>query len=69
VERAVAVGDAVWDAKAAAEKGVEFVGVRTGGTRPDELRAEGATAVYDDAAALAADLRSSPLARLLTGPA
>ncbi|MGN6444306.1 HAD family hydrolase [Amnibacterium sp.] len=58
---AVMVGDAVWDVQAAAEAGVRCIGVRTGGVSEQELRDAGAIAVYDDAAALLADLDSSPL--------
>jgi HAD superfamily hydrolase (TIGR01509 family) len=49
----IAIGDTVWDAKAARRAGVGFIGVKTGGAHPDELRREGAIEVYDDAAAVA----------------
>lgn len=48
----VAIGDAVWDARAAARAGIGFVGVESGGTSADQLRAEGARRVARDAAAL-----------------
>lgn len=62
-EDAVFVGDSVWDVKAAASAGVPCVAVRSGGIGADELRAAGAIAVYDDVAALLADLDASPLGR------
>ena len=62
-ERAVMVGDAVWDVQAAARARVECVGLLSGGTSRAELRTAGAVAVYDDAADLLAHLDDSPLAR------
>lgn len=61
----IAVGDTIWDARAAQSAGIGFVGVSSGGTHPDVLRREGAAAVYDDAADLAAHLDSGPFARLV----
>lgn len=52
--QSVAVGDSIWDAKAAARAGIAFVGVETGGTDRQALLDEGALAVHPDAAALAA---------------
>jgi HAD superfamily hydrolase (TIGR01549 family) len=66
-ERAVMVGDAVWDIAAAARAGVGCVAVQAGGTGAAELSEAGALAVYDDMAALLADLDASPLARLWEG--
>ena len=60
-DRAVMVGDAVWDVQAAARAGVPCVGVLSGGTGRDELRAAGAVAVYDDVAGLLRELDESPL--------
>ncbi len=54
----IAIGDTIWDAKAAAKAAIGFIGVTTGGAHPDELRNEGATEVYDDAAAVAEALAS-----------
>lgn len=62
-DRALLVGDSVWDIESAARAGVECVAVRTGGTGEAELRDAGAIAVYDDVATLLADLDHSPLAR------
>ncbi|MBD8057780.1 HAD family hydrolase [Cellulomonas sp. JH27-2] len=58
---AVFVGDTVWDVEAAKKAGVPCVAVLSGGIGADELRAAGAVAIYDDVAALLADLDASPL--------
>jgi HAD superfamily hydrolase (TIGR01549 family) len=63
-DRAVMVGDAVWDGEAAARAGVAFVGLRSGGSSAAELQEAGAVAVYDDAQSLLAQLDSSPIADL-----
>lgn len=60
-EQAIMVGDATWDVEAAARAGVASVGVLTGGFSRDELVQAGAETVYDDVAALLADLDGSPL--------
>ncbi|WP_460510845.1 HAD family hydrolase [Frigoribacterium salinisoli] len=60
-DRAVMVGDATWDVEAAARAGVASVGVLTGGFSRDELSQAGASSVYDDVAALLADLDGGPL--------
>ncbi|WP_167736516.1 HAD family hydrolase [Nocardioides sp. 1609] len=51
--RAVLVGDAVWDVRAAADAGVRCLAVLTGGLAETELRDAGAHDVVADAAALA----------------
>ncbi len=61
-DRAVFVGDAVWDAQAAAKAGVRCLGLLTGGFAPQELREAGARAVYESPADLLARLDDSPLA-------
>lgn len=61
---AVMVGDTVWDVEAARRSGVECVAVCTGGWSRARLRQAGAVDVYEDAAALLADLDSSPIGRL-----
>ena len=65
-DRAVMVGDAMWDVEASGKAGVRCVSVMTGGIGGDELRGAGAAAVYDDAAAVLADLRDGkgPIAEL-----
>ncbi len=67
-ERALMVGDAVWDVQAAARAGVGCVGLLSGGTSRAELRSAGAIAAYDDAADLLARLDESPLAALWGPP-
>jgi HAD superfamily hydrolase (TIGR01509 family) len=47
-DRAVFVGDAVWDGYAAQRAGVTFVGLTCGGTPDLELRRAGAVDVWDD---------------------
>lgn len=61
-DRAVMVGDAMWDVEASGRVDVRCIGVMTGGIGGDELRRAGAVAVYDDAAAVLDDLRAG------TGP-
>ncbi|PZE34460.1 MULTISPECIES: HAD family hydrolase [unclassified Curtobacterium] len=63
-ERAVMIGDAMWDVEASGRVGVTCIGVMTGGIGGDELRGAGAAAVYDDAAALLEDLDGSPIGSL-----
>lgn len=62
--RALLVGDTVWDVQAAARAGLECVCVLTGGIAESELRAAGAIAVYPDVGRLLDDLDSSPLATI-----
>ncbi|MEU5635419.1 HAD family hydrolase [Streptomyces rishiriensis] len=61
-ERAVFVGDTVWDMQAGRRAGVRCVGVLSGGIPRADLVAAGAEAVYDDPADLLASLSTSPLA-------
>jgi HAD superfamily hydrolase (TIGR01509 family) len=61
-DRAILVGDAVWDIEAAARAGVGSIGVLSGGYGATELLEAGATAVYDDVADLLAHLDESPVA-------
>jgi phosphoglycolate phosphatase-like HAD superfamily hydrolase len=63
----VMVGDAMWDVESSGRVGVTCIGVMTGGIGGDELRGAGAAAVYDDAAALLADLDDSPIGSLGRG--
>jgi HAD superfamily hydrolase (TIGR01509 family) len=64
-DRAVFVGDSVWDVEAAGRAGVVCVGVLSGGTSEAELRDAGAATVTEDAAALLRDLDATPLGALL----
>jgi HAD superfamily hydrolase (TIGR01509 family) len=63
-ERAVMVGDAVWDVQAAHRAGVTCVGVLSGGFSRAELVEAGAEEVYDDVADLLARLDESVIGRL-----
>jgi len=60
-ERAVLLGDTVWDARSAADAGVAFIGILTGGITEAELRDAGCAEVYDTPAELARRLRTSAL--------
>ncbi|MFB7544529.1 HAD family hydrolase [Streptomyces zaomyceticus] len=59
-DRAVFVGDALWDMKAARRADVTGVGLLCGGLPRAELTEAGAAAVYDDPADLLAHLDTSP---------
>ncbi|MFF9126467.1 HAD family hydrolase [Streptomyces sp. NPDC014889] len=61
-ERAVFVGDTVWDMRAGSRAGVRCVAVLCGGIPRADLEQAGAAAVYDDPAHLLAHLPDSPLA-------
>ncbi|MET9777241.1 HAD family hydrolase [Streptomyces sp. NPDC006367] len=61
-ERAVFVGDTVWDMRAGSSAGVRCVGVLCGGLPRADLEEAGADAVYADPADLLASLADSPLA-------
>jgi HAD superfamily hydrolase (TIGR01509 family) len=63
-DRAVYVGDTVWDVKACGKAGVACVGVLSGGISAAELIEAGAVAVYEDCRALLRELDTSPLADL-----
>jgi phosphoglycolate phosphatase-like HAD superfamily hydrolase len=60
-DRAVMVGDTVYDVRAAAAAGVRCIGVTCGGIGAAELREAGAVAVYGNPAELLAGFDSSPL--------
>lgn len=63
-DRAVFVGDAVWDVEACRRAGVPCLGVRTGGIDSAELRDAGAVEVYRDVADLLDRLDDSAIGRL-----
>jgi len=65
-DRAMVVGDTVWDVKAAADAGMATVAVLSGGIHRAELEAAGAAAVYADCADILDHLDAGPLAKLLS---
>jgi HAD superfamily hydrolase (TIGR01509 family) len=63
-DRALLVGDSVWDVYAADRAGLPCVAVTCGGTSAAELRAAGAVETYDDPAALREALERSAIAKI-----
>jgi HAD superfamily hydrolase (TIGR01509 family) len=63
----LAIGDSVWDVRAARAAGMGCVTVDSGGSSRHELTEAGALAVYRDVAELGAQLMTSPLALLVAG--
>jgi HAD superfamily hydrolase (TIGR01509 family) len=63
-ERAVFVGDSVWDAHAAAGAGVPCIGLLSGGIAREELQAAGADPVFADPQDLLRNLESTRIAAL-----
>ncbi|MFD5033019.1 HAD family hydrolase [Streptomyces sp. NPDC058220] len=63
-ERAVFVGDTVWDMEAASRAGVRGIGLLSGGIPRAALEAAGAGEVYEDPTDLLAHLETSPFAEL-----
>ncbi|MGK2883156.1 MAG: HAD family hydrolase [Mycobacterium sp.] len=64
-ERAVFIGDAVWDVKASVTAGVTCIGLLSGGYSRSELEQAGAAMVFDNALDLCAHLADSPVQRLI----
>jgi HAD superfamily hydrolase (TIGR01509 family) len=64
-ERALVVGDSIWDVQAARRAGVGCIAVETGGFSQHELSEEGARMVYRDVEELRRQFLTSPLAWLL----
>ena len=64
-DRAIVVGDTVWDVRAATAAGLDCVCVLTGGIDRRALEDEGAVAVYRDAEELTAELAASPIGQLI----
>ena len=62
-DRAVMVGDSIWDIAAARRAGVASIGVLSGGYGREELLSAGAAAVYEDAQDLLDQLDESPISR------
>ena len=59
--RGVMVGDSTWDCEAAKRAGVRAIGVLTGGFSEQELRAAGASEVFEQLDELRSRLDSTPL--------
>ncbi|BBZ36049.1 HAD family hydrolase [Mycolicibacterium confluentis] len=60
-DRAVFIGDAVWDMQACVRAGVRCIGVRSGGVGRDELLEAGAESVFDNAQDLLDHLDTTPI--------
>jgi HAD superfamily hydrolase (TIGR01509 family) len=63
-ERAVFVGDAVWDIVACERAGLTAIGLLSGGVSREELENSGARAVFENPADLLAQIGRSPIAAL-----
>jgi phosphoglycolate phosphatase-like HAD superfamily hydrolase len=63
-DRAVMIGDTVWDVLAAQRAGLPCVGLLSGGISEEELRGAGAAETYPGPAALLGKLESSAIGRL-----
>jgi HAD superfamily hydrolase (TIGR01509 family) len=68
-DHAVFVGDAVWDAHAAAAAGLPCIGLLCGGISRDELRSAGASPIFTDPQDLLEHLESTRIAELHTASA
>lgn len=68
-DRAVFVGDAVWDAHAAAAAGLPCIGVLSGGISRAELESAGASPIFSDAQDLLEHLDSTRIGALHTATA
>jgi HAD superfamily hydrolase (TIGR01509 family) len=65
-DRAVFVGDAVWDAEASKRAHVQSIGVLSGGFSRGELEEAGVSAVFENALDLCEHIEDSPIGRLLS---
>lgn len=63
--RAIAVGDSIWDVKAARAAGIPCIALESGGYSEHELTEDGALHVYSDVQELLRQFYTSPLALLL----
>jgi phosphoglycolate phosphatase-like HAD superfamily hydrolase len=61
----LAIGDSIWDIRAAREAGIGCIAVETGGFSQHELSEAGALHVYRDVDELRQQFLTSPLAALL----
>jgi HAD superfamily hydrolase (TIGR01509 family) len=66
-DRAVFVGDAVWDAHAAAGVGLACIGLLSGGISAAELQAAGASPIFNDPRDLLEQLDSTRIGALASG--
>lgn len=66
-ERAIFVGDAVWDVAACVRAGLPCIGVLSGGVSRAELETAGAVGVFDNAEELLTQLDRTPIADLPDG--
>ena len=64
--RAIAIGDSVWDVRAARSAGIACITVESGGFSQHELSEAGSVRVYRDVSELLSQLFTSPIASLLT---
>ena len=64
-ERAVAVGDSIWDIQSARAAGIGCVGVETGGFSQHELGEAGALRVYRDVQEMLDQILTGPLRSLI----
>jgi HAD superfamily hydrolase (TIGR01509 family) len=64
-DRALLVGDSVWDVLAANRAGIPCIGVTCGGTSAAELRDAGALETWDDPEALRDNLERSAIGKLI----
>jgi HAD superfamily hydrolase (TIGR01509 family) len=65
--RTVAVGDTIWDVRAARDAGLPCIALTCGGISRAELEEAGADEVYDDPADLLAHLDDSIIGRVARG--
>ncbi len=64
-QRALAIGDSIWDIEAARDAGIGCVAVESGGYSEHELSEAGALHVYRDVREIRDQFKTSPLALLL----
>jgi HAD superfamily hydrolase (TIGR01509 family) len=64
-ERALAIGDSIWDIKAARSAGIGCIAVESGGFSQHELAEVGAVCVYRDVQEVLDQLRTGPIGNLL----
>ena len=63
--KTLAIGDSVWDVKAARSAGIGCIGVESGGFSRHELFEAGALTVYADVAELLHQIHTSPIASII----